>query len=56
MLGNSYGSTGPNKDFRVLKGVKMPILYINVYKPPYIGIKPGIIAKVSFQATNENIS
>ena len=32
MLDNSYGFTGPNKDFWVLKGVKMPIFYYNVYK------------------------
>ena len=45
MLGNSNGSTGPNKDFSVLKGVKMPIFYNNVYKTPYNGTKPGVIRK-----------
>ena len=33
----------------------MPIFHNNVYKPPYIGIKPGIIVKVSFQTTNRKI-
>ena len=30
MLCNSYGPTCPNKDFCVIKGVKMPIFYNNV--------------------------
>ena len=55
ILCNRYGSTGPKKSFCVLKRVRMPIFYNNVYKPPYIGIKPGLISKVSFQATNRKI-
>ena len=55
MLGNSYGSTGPNKDFCVLKGVKMPIFYNNVYKTPYNGTKPGLIGNISFQTRNRKI-
>ena len=31
----SYGSTGTNKGFWVLKGVKMLIFYNNIYKTPY---------------------
>ena len=45
MLSNSYGSTGPNKDFRVPKRVKMPIFYNNVYKTPYDGTKPGLMGE-----------
>ena len=55
MLGNSYGSTGPNKDFCVLKVVKMPIFYNNVYETPYNGTKPGVIRKISFQTRNRKI-
>ena len=55
MLGNSYGSTGLNKDFCVLKGVKMPSFYNNVYKAPYNVTKPGVIRKISFQATDKKI-
>ena len=46
MLGNSYGSTDPNKDFWVLKGVKMLIFYNNVYKIPYSGTKARLIGKI----------
>ena len=49
MLGNSYGSTGPNQDFWVPKGVKMTIFYNNVYKTPYDGTKPGLMGNISFQ-------
>ena len=55
MLGNSYGSTGRNKDFWVLKWVKMPIFYNNVYKTPYNGTKPGLIGNISFQTRNRKI-
>ena len=34
---------------------KMPIFYNNVYKTPYNCTKPGVIRKISFQATNRKI-
>ena len=43
------------KVFRVLKGVKMPIFYKNVYKTPYNGTKPGLMGNISFQARNSKI-
>ena len=55
MLGNSYGSTGPNKDFWILKRVKMPIFYNNVYKTPYNSTKPGLMGNISFQTRNRKI-
>ena len=30
-------------------------VYNNVYKTPYYGTKPGVIRKISFQATNSKI-
>ena len=55
MLRSSYGFTGSNKDFCVLKCVKMPIFYNNIYETPYNGTKSGVIRKISFQAINRNI-
>ena len=43
------------KVFRVLKGVKMPIFYNNVYKTPYNGTKPGLMGNISFQARKSKI-
>ena len=55
MLGNSYGSTGSNKDFWVQNGVKMRIFYNNVYKTAYNGTKPGLMGNISFQTRNRKI-
>ena len=55
MLGNIYGSTSPNKGFYVLKWVKMPISYNNVYKTPSNGTKPGLMGNISFQTRNRTI-
>ena len=52
---NRYGSTGPNKDLCVLKGVKIPISYNNVYKTPNNGTKPGLMGNISFQTRNRKI-
>ena len=35
--------TGPHKGFCILKCVKMPISYTNIYKTPSNGTKPGVI-------------
>ena len=51
-----YGSTDPKSSLWVLKMAKIPIFSNNVYRPPYIEIKPGIIAKVSFQAATRKIN
>ena len=37
ILYNRYVSTGPKMSFGVLKGIKMPIFYNNVYKTPING-------------------
>ena len=55
VLYNRYGSTGPKMYFWVLKGVKMPIFYNNVYKTPYNSTKPGIMGNISFQTRNRKI-
>ena len=47
--------TCPNKDFWVLKVVKMPIFYNNVDETPYYGTTPDVITKISIQAINRNI-
>ena len=43
------------RTFWVLKGVKMPIFYNNLYKTPYNCTKPGLIGNISFQTTNRKI-
>ena len=55
MLGNIYGSTSPNKGFYVLKWVKMPISYNNVYKTPSNGTKPDLMGNISFHTGNRTI-